>query len=89
MGLGNYKQSKALAAPTAYAIKQKAFTSTRYKTEDGLSAGWWWLRSSGSNQTTAAYVYANGSLAFGNVVDSVGNVRPVLWVDLESDYFNR
>ena len=79
---------KAQIAPTAYAVKQKAYTSRDYKTAEGLSASWWWLRSPGSYEGSVAYVYSNGSLNSGVGKNSAGGVCPALWINLESDFFN-
>ena len=74
-------------APTDYAIKNGAWSSRGYKTEDGKPAGWWWLRSPGYYQYDAALVRRGGSLN-GNSVDcGDGVVRPALWVDLNSGIF--
>ena len=71
-------------APTRYAIHNGAYTSDSNRTEEGLAAGWWWLRSPGSTRDSAADVINDGSL------DDVNNggvvVRPALWLDLESDF---
>jgi len=76
-----------MAAPTAYAIKQGAYTSRSYKTADGTAAGWWWLRSPGDDQHYAAGVSSGGSLGCSNVNYDSGCVRPALWINLESDIF--
>jgi len=83
----NKNNTKSQVAPTAYAIKQGAFTNSDYKTADGTAAGWWWLRSPGGNQDYAAVVYTYGSLLHNNVNLTFGTVRPALWVNLESDIF--
>ena len=63
---------------TAYAKAQEAY--------DSSGAGWWWLRSPGSDQTYAAFVGTDGSVYRGGVrVNSdYGAVRPALWLDLTS-----
>lgn len=73
-------------APTAYAIAQGAWTSDSYKTTDGDAISWWWLRSPGFNQKSAAYVSTVGAVYFiGDYVyfDDYC-VRPAIWVSLES-----
>jgi len=60
------KNKESRVAPTAYALKQGAYTSSSNKTADGTAAGWWWLRSPGNNQNNAA-----------NVNNDSGCVRPV------------
>ena len=79
--------TKARVAPTAYAKKQGAYTSSSYKTADGDIAGWWWLRSPGFDQHYAAYVLDGGSLLYYYVNFGDGCVRPALWVNLESGIF--
>ncbi len=79
--------TKTRVAPTAYAIKQGANTSSRNKTVDGIDAGWWWLRSPGLIQSYAALVYYYGSLYSNDVNYFSGCVRPALWINLESDIF--
>ena len=81
------KNTKSRVAPTAYAIKQGAYTSSSNKTADGTDAGWWWLRSPGSLQSHAAGVYSGGSLLDYDVFSGNGCVRPALWINLESDIF--
>ena len=83
----NSNNTKSRVAPTAYAIKQGAYTSSSNKTADGTAAGWWWLRSPGGNQNFAAFVYIDGSLSDRDVRNDSGCVRPALWINLESDYF--
>ncbi len=74
-------------APTAYAIKQGAFTSSSYKTANGAAAGWWWLRSPGNNQKYAARVLSEGSLHNSSVRTTSGVVRPAFWLNLNADIF--
>lgn len=78
----NDSNRQARVAPNAYAVAQNAYTSSSNKTADGEAAGWWWLRSPGYIQSSAAVVYTDGSLG-GNYVDyGRGSVRPALWVDI-------
>ena len=71
--------------PTAYAKANGAYTISDY-TKDGESTCWWWLRSPGYLQYSAASVYLGGSVGYGgdDVVDVDGCVRPALWITLES-----
>lgn len=78
---------KSRTAPTMYATGHGAYANPRDKTTDGVSAGWWWLRSPGNSQTNAAYVSTDGSLFYGDVTFASGLVRPAMWVDLESLIF--
>ncbi len=81
------KNMKSRVEPTAYALKNGAWTITGNMTADGTVAGCWWLRSPGYSNYGAAYVYNNGSLSF----ISVGNVdvvvRPAFWLNLDSGIF--
>ena len=79
--------TKSRVAPTAYAIQQGSYTSSRYMTWDGAAAGWWWLRSPGYFHYSAALVYYDGSISSSRVHDTSGCVRPALWINLESDIF--
>lgn len=79
---------KSPVAPTAYAIAQGADVDSYCKTEDGTAARWWWLRSPGYYQFSAAYVESDGSLDSLYCIDNAsGSVRPALWVNLESGIF--
>lgn len=73
-------------APTAYAKAQGAYTSDIYKTASGAATCWWWLRSPGYNQNSAADVYNDGSVDFGGYIVNYGTdaVRPALWINLDS-----
>ena len=82
---GSEKNMKPRVSPTAYAKKNGAQASGNSKTEDGEGAGWWWLRSPGSNKGTSAFVRNNGSLSYVNVRSSDGCVRPALWVDMHPE----
>ena len=75
---------KSRVEPTAYAVAQGAFVSSKSQTEDGKAAGMWWLRSPGNFQVSAAYVNHNGLLDYDTVDDTRVTVRPALWIDLES-----
>ena len=81
------KNTQSRVSPTEYADAQGAYTSSNNKTSDGNAAGWWWLRSPGNRQCSAARVYSDGSLYYDNVIHAYGSVRPALWVNLESGIF--
>lgn len=83
----NSSNTKSRVAPTAYAIAHGAWTSSSDKTADSVNAGWWWLRSPGRRQRSAAYVAADGSLFYNDVNYDSGSVRPALWVNIESAIF--
>ena len=83
----NIQNIEARVAPTAYSIAQGAGKSGKSETVDGEAAGWWWLRSPGSLQRTAADVNADGSLGSLDVRSGGGVVRPAIWLNLESDIF--
>ena len=73
-------------APTAYAKAQGAWTTDSFKTAGDEATCWWWLRSPGHNQYTAATVGIGGSVDYrGYRVDyDRGCVCPALWIDLDS-----
>ena len=83
---GSDKNIKSRVSPTAYAIKQGAHSLSQYRTADGASAGWW-LRSPGSQQNWAIFVGLDGSVNSGAVTYDCWCVRPVLWINLDSDIF--
>lgn len=72
-------------APTAYAKAQGASTSDTCKTPSGAATCWWWLRSPGDDQSSAAYVYFGGNVfELGNYVFSGLNaVRPAMWISID------
>ncbi|MCR5136276.1 MAG: serine/threonine protein kinase [Oscillospiraceae bacterium] len=66
---------------TKYAVKQGAST-----TNEGEC--WWWLRSPGENQRSAAGVYPGGWLGDNSRVHSgIRVVRPAFWLNLKSGIF--
>lgn len=73
-------------APTAYAKAQGAYTSDIYKTASGAATCWWWLRSPGDNQSSAATVNHDGSVYYLGYFVSYAHdaVRPALWINLDS-----
>ena len=79
--------TKSRVAPTAYAIAQGAYTDSSQKTADGTDAGWWWLRSTGYDQSSAAFVYIYGSIYSYSVNLASGSVRPALWVNIDAGIF--
>lgn len=83
----NNNNMKSRVEPTAYAIKQGAFTAENNKTLSGTAAGRWWLRSTGASSVTAAYVSDDGSLHDNLIHLDNYCVRPALWIDLEIDIF--
>lgn len=69
--------------PTAYAIAHGVYNVIE---ENNACTCRWWLRSPGSTQNYAAYVFIDGSSGcYGSYVayDTVG-VRPALWLDLNT-----
>ncbi len=74
-----------MCVPTAYAIENGAYTSDTYE-KGGEATCWWWLRSPGDSQGSAARVYYGGSVYY--LGDSVSYdddaVRPALWINLKS-----
>ena len=80
----NRNNSQSRVQPTAYAIKQVAF---REKTSEGSAVGYWWLRSPGKEQGSAATVSIYGDLGFQRFFADEVCVRPAFWLDLTSDIF--
>ena len=74
------------AAPSIFALAKGTKTYTRYKTAEGRDAGCWWLRSPGKYRSSAAEVYADGTLTYFDVNDPNNQagicVRPALWLNL-------
>ena len=66
--------------PTDYAVANGAWES------DSGNFCWWWLRSPGVTQDSAAYVYSGGDvIESGNAVDiGTSAVRPAMWIDLSN-----
>ena len=82
---GAVNNIRSRVSPTAYAKNQGAWTNDDdYKTAEGATAGSWWLRSPGYNQSSAAGVGCDGALYDGDVSFDEACVRPALWVNLES-----
>ena len=73
-----------MCVPTAYAIANGAYTSDSY-TKGGAATCWWWLRSPGRSQSSAAGVGRGGGVLGigGNVSNDYGCVRPAIWIDLD------
>jgi len=67
--------------PTEYAkAKGAGLTLKNLLTEDYDIAGWYWLRSPGSNQRDAASVDTDGSLGSDRVTLKNSCVRPAMWI---------
>ena len=84
---GAAQNIKSRVAPTEYAIKTGGWTFDGYTTADGTPAAWWWLRSPGIDQRSAAFVDNGGFLASNDIVFGNAVVRPAFWLNLESDIF--
>ena len=80
----NKENVKARVQPTEYALEQRAKTGPDL-TELGGNAGWWWLRSPGSVQTSAAIVDTDGALGESPAAYITGCSRPAMWLDLEAE----
>ncbi len=72
----------ARVAPTEFAKANDAYTNLNYTTEDGETAGYWWLRSPGSQQNYAALVDPSGALFTSHVDELNSCIRPAIWVDM-------
>ena len=84
-GIGDNNRASRVT-PTEYALARGAYTQD-YKTPEGADAGWWWLRSPGREQHHAAIVNHNGFLFYNVVSSTSGLVRPVMWINIESDIY--
>ena len=76
--------TNARVEPTAYAIRQGAYTSNSNRTNSGAAAGFWWLRSPGEMMCYMAVVSDRGSLDSGYINNEYACVRPALWIDLSA-----
>lgn len=74
--------------PTAYAIAQGVGTSTGKATRRNC---WWWILMTFSGQHYVTRVDVDGSVYRGHdaVVRVNPAIRPAMWVDLDSEIFNR
>ncbi|MBR6299259.1 MAG: hypothetical protein IKR36_00005 [Clostridia bacterium] len=71
----------SLAAATAYAVKMGALVNEENRTAEGNASAAWWLRSPGSSESQAAYVWSNGNADSSNVnYNDICVIRPALWV---------
>ena len=70
--------------PTEYAISNGAYTSDSY-TKGGKATCWWWLRSPGCYQSSAAFVDFDGSVGRGGhyVDNDISAVRPAMWISID------
>ena len=72
-------------------VIEDQYNTTRKALDKSDVASWWWLRSSGSGDRTAAYVYDDGRINIGGganrayvgFTDEAGGVRPALWLDID------
>ena len=73
-----------MCVPTAYAIFNGLYTSSRYS-KDGEGTCLWWLRSPGYNQISAARVNNDGSVdEYSYDVDCDDYaVRPAMWISID------
>ena len=72
--------SERVCQPTAYAKAQGVFVN-----EDGNCS--WWMRSPTYYEPYATMINAEGAAGIYYVDDSRYAIRPVPWVDLDSEYF--
>ena len=55
-----------------------------YATAEGEPPCWWWLRSSGEDESRAAQVHCYGYVSDDYMYDEEGAVRPAIYLDLKS-----
>ena len=72
------------AAPTAYAIKQGAYESSKLSLKYGRKTACWWLRSPGNDSDYASYVNYYGYIHQGGYYVDYFRVavRPAFWLNL-------
>ena len=80
------KNKRAQIVPTLYAIEHYAFREEHdgYVDGEGIEACYWWLRSPGFYQNTAAFINVRGFLKYEDVTCATITVRPALWVDINT-----
>ena len=76
---------KSRAAASAYAKALGAWTNDIIRKADEEEVSSWWLRSPGSNSTSAAFIYFDGSLRSNGFHFNIMVVRPAFWLNLEAD----
>ena len=83
-----------MTAPTDYAISRGATLCEDKTLENGMSTGWWWLRTPASSANRAAEVDCYGNIdtvinedgVDGCYVFSEGiGVRPAIWIELSDE----
>ena len=82
------ENTAARISATVYANQRggsKAAKGAKVTTAEGEKAVWWWLRSPGATQSSAANVMYDGSLGSFEANLKQGVVRPVIWLDLNAD----
>ena len=74
--------AKRMCGATTYALSRGLETKAEYHTPDGKLSCWWWLRSPGEDQHSAANVFRDGLFDYeGDNVDyTADGVRPVMWI---------
>ena len=72
-----------MCAATKYAAGHGAAAGA-VRLPDGTAAVRWWLRSTGSTTSKAAYVYRSGTCDDASVTVAVFGVRPAMWIDYEA-----
>ena len=83
-----------MTAPTDYAVSRGTNVCEDRTLENGMSTGWWWLRTPASSANRAAEVDCYGNIdteinadgVDGCLVFSEGiGVRPAIWIELTDD----
>ena len=65
--------------PTPYTVLRGAHKDSR------TGYGWWWLRSPGCSNSSAAHVRCDGGVGFVGALGAIGGaIRPALWLMLEA-----
>lgn len=83
IGKDNYNQ-KLLCIPTVYAKAKGVSTYSNGAVDypfDTADCCFWWLRSPGPYQASAAYVYGDGAINYGSIMYDKEAVRPAILID--------
>lgn len=75
-----FSEETRLARPTTWAEKKGSYPNP------SNGCAWWWLRTPGANQPTAAGINSDGTFSYDGfgVSNGSGGVRPALWINLEN-----
>ena len=84
--IGGNENVTSRVTSTAFASQQGAHAWSGYETTEGKMAVWWWLRSPGINQKSAAIIDVDGRISHSGVSLGNGCVRPALWIHPNAEF---